>query len=470
MSDPGERAWYDVDYCRVRWEWAEYRQYEAGERIRERKRKGEERRREEKRQDNKRRRREERERLAREEEQRREGKRREDERRRKEDLERWAKQEEADRRSAKVAQQYRQEQARIAEEKQRKQEEERLEQERAAKQQKTDWQAKDDELRRSIQEQARILEELERGNREKKQQEADRRSEEAALRYRQEQARVAKERIRRQEEQNRKNRREEEDRKKDQKSHPSDSWQQEEKSMFVSDNDEVQDKAHKYEGFHPKTRYGFEEREQEREEPHHKTRQSDFEFEERKKEANGGARTREAQEPRHDFDNFFNMANGHAAQNGMSDRHENTAFDNEEGNFHPADLRPRYIQEQNRLRMTSRYAQWSNEKKAGWIQRRYDWYVAHWVAECYRTGTMPNTRLIRVSRWLTGCRNLLDFLEQIPITPQLRSTAELDSKLKIMYSRPDFRFTEDVRQRAKHLYEKWELLGWGSSDDWIHQG
>lgn len=469
MSDPGERAWYDVDYCRVRWEWAEYRQYEAGERIRERKRKGEERRREEKRQDNKRRRREERERLAREEEQRREGKRREDERRRKEDLERWAKQEEADRRSAKVAQRYRQEQARIAEEKQRKQEEERLEQERAAKQQKTDWQAKDDELRRSIQEQARILEELERGNREKKQQEADRRSEEAALRYRQEQARVAKERIRRQEEQNHKNRREEEDRKKDQKSHPSGSWQQEE-SMFVSDIDEVQDKAHEYEGFHTKTRYGFEEIEQEREEPHHKTRQSDFEFEERKKEANGGARTREAQEPRHDFDNFFNMANGHAAQNGMSDRHENTAFDNEEGNFHPADLRPRYIQEQNRLRMTSRYAQWSNEKKAGWIQRRYDWYVAHWVAECYRTGTMPNTRLIRVSRWLTGCRNLLDFLEQIPITPQLRSTAELDSKLKIMYSRPDFRFTEDVRQRAKHLYEKWELLGWGSSDDWIHQG
>ncbi|PSS03692.1 PUA-like domain-containing protein [Coniella lustricola] len=81
-------------------------------------------------------------------------------------------------------------------------------------------------------------------------------------------------------------------------------------------------------------------------------------------------------------------------------------------------------------------------------------------------GKMPPSS-VQTDEWLRRIRGLLNYLEygDFQITGEYRKgTTMMDIFLKFMFEDDRFQFPEDVKRRAKALYEEYERVNWGNGD------
>lgn len=120
-----------------------------------------------------------------------------------------------------------------------------------------------------------------------------------------------------------------------------------------------------------------------------------------------------------------------------------------------------YQEEQESLRRCSIPSQWPHKVQVQWIRSKYDAHVQPWAAQSQQVGGMPNLRRKKYQLLLKNCEQWLGGLEKLAVSPELRQDADLDSVLATVYLKEDFHFPVPLRERAKLLHSKWEMIHWG---------
>lgn len=410
LGDSMSRAKYDSVYVKICRMWSQYREHkrEAAEARRKQEEQRERHRQEE---------------IRREQQARAARRRAEEDARRKQERQENARTKdsrktEADRRSAEAAAKYRQEQANAANERLRKREHEEREREKQRL----------DELRRN------------------KQQEADRRSAEAAARCQQERAAAAAERLRKrkQEEENREKERLNEIRTKKQR-------EADLRSAAAAARCQQARAAAAKERLDQLQQEELERKKDGSAESPPKVPETERTHTETAPECN-----QEQVEPTDEGVHW----NGHMwTRKGFPEHLEHRK----------ARIRAFHEGRQQSFLQYSNSSRWPHEQKVHWIRSKFDDNVRPWAEQSRQVGGLPNLNCKKFRLLLKGCRQWMEWLEKLAISPQLRKDADLEDLLETVYAKEGFHFPEPLRERAKLLHARWEIIEWGERTSYSNE-
>lgn len=124
-------------------------------------------------------------------------------------------------------------------------------------------------------------------------------------------------------------------------------------------------------------------------------------------------------------------------------------------------LRALYEEQQRRFRQSSVSSQWPHKQRVHWIRTKYNNSIQLWADQSRQVGGTPNLRRKKYQLLLKACGQWLGWLETLAISEELRKDADLDELLGTVYLKEDVHFPVPLRERARLLYSKWEMIGWG---------
>lgn len=124
-------------------------------------------------------------------------------------------------------------------------------------------------------------------------------------------------------------------------------------------------------------------------------------------------------------------------------------------------LRALYEEQQRRFRQSSVSSQWPHKQRVHWIRTKYNNSIQLWADQSRQVGGTPNLRRKKYQLLLKACGQWLGWLETFAISEELRKDADLDELLGTVYLKEDVHFPVPLRERARLLYSKWEMIGRG---------
>lgn len=129
-----------------------------------------------------------------------------------------------------------------------------------------------------------------------------------------------------------------------------------------------------------------------------------------------------------------------------------------------AALRQDTLNEQKQLaKRSSKSSKMTVTEQAAWIKNEAMASIHPFANQSRQTGTMPNLAKKKFQGWLTRCKRLLDFLEELVISPELREgKAQLEDVLQTVFGKEGVVFPAQTCDRAKTLWEKWGTIEWGA--------
>lgn len=124
-------------------------------------------------------------------------------------------------------------------------------------------------------------------------------------------------------------------------------------------------------------------------------------------------------------------------------------------------LRALYEEQQRRFRQSSVSSQWPHKQRVHWIRTKYNNSIQLWADQSRQVGGTPNLGRKKYQLLLKACGQWLGWLETLAISEELRKDADLDELLGTVHLKEGVHFPVPLRARARLLYSKWEMIGWG---------
>lgn len=126
-------------------------------------------------------------------------------------------------------------------------------------------------------------------------------------------------------------------------------------------------------------------------------------------------------------------------------------------------LRDIYLEERTYLQRYSFSSKWTHKAKVQWIRSKFKDNVHSWALQSRQVSGMPNLRRKKYQLLLKGCEQWIEWLEMLAVSPELARDADLDASLRTVYLTEGFHFPVPLRERARLLHSKWEMICWGTS-------
>lgn len=104
------------------------------------------------------------------------------------------------------------------------------------------------------------------------------------------------------------------------------------------------------------------------------------------------------------------------------------------------------------------------EARKNWIIHERQQSVQPYAIASKKAGRIPN-RNPSIDEFLERTDRLLAFLEHdFEISPKYKTEAQLEALFKVILDRTRFHFPQNLKDRARALYEEWEATNWGAAD------
>ncbi|RYP79430.1 hypothetical protein DL770_006667 [Monosporascus sp. CRB-9-2] len=96
------------------------------------------------------------------------------------------------------------------------------------------------------------------------------------------------------------------------------------------------------------------------------------------------------------------------------------------------------------------------------VLKREDRNIAFLAKRSEKEGHIPSGA--EVDRRFRALRMYLDWMQaNLEMTPKIKAQTNMDQYLKVMFEKPEtYHFPEDIRDKAKALYDEWSSENWGA--------
>lgn len=106
------------------------------------------------------------------------------------------------------------------------------------------------------------------------------------------------------------------------------------------------------------------------------------------------------------------------------------------------------------------------EARKAWIVNESQQSIQPFAIASRKVGRVPDLEVPRNRSLIDRARRFLTFLEHnFEISPRYREEVNLPQILKLVFDKPSFHFPEDLKNRARALYEDFEANDWGAVDE-----